>query len=250
MRKSASRSLLLAAGLLLAASANAATIAPDVVIGVVGGTPSDLTSQGTLVLDGAQTGTWNLNAAWHSYQPGYEYAVNSWQTKVDVDPFVTNNVNVTNTSGSIQTFVATVLLPIAAFPYNAVINSSVGVTVTDSDGNNVLLFDNAGATPIFSGTVNLAPIFGLNPIGPGILPLTTADCSPSFPGCTTTSSNGTAFSAVAPGSATLLGITLTFRLSPGDSAGLTSRFEIVPEPGTLLMAASGLLGIGLLGRRR
>jgi hypothetical protein len=252
MRNRLARSLFLAAGLLLAAApAGAATIAPTVTIGIAGsGTTADLGPLGTLVIEGPNTGSWDLNAPWQSYQAGYEYVVNSWAADLDVDPFVINNVSVTNTSGSIQTFIATVLLPIPAFPYNTVINSSVGVTTTDSNGDGVLLFDNSGATPIYTGTVNLAPIFTMNPVGPGTLPITIADCVPSFPGCTITSSNGTAFTAVPAGAATMIGITLTFRLSPGDSAGLTSRFEIVPEPGTLVLALSGLVGLGLVGRRR
>ncbi len=251
MRNLVFRSLLLAGGMLLAAvTAGAATIAPEVSIEVVGSGTSFLAPLGTLQITGENTGEWNLNSPWNSNAAGYEYQVNTWQARLDVDPFVQNNVSVTNNSVSIQTFVATVLLPIAAFPYNAVINSSVGVTTTDSNGDGVLLFDNSGATPIYTGTVNLAPVFTMNPVGPGTLPITIADCVPSFPGCTITSSNGTAFTAVPAGAATLIGITLTFRLSPGDSAGLTSRFEIVPEPGTLVLALSGLVGLGLVGRRR
>jgi hypothetical protein len=75
-------------------------------------------------------------------------------------------------------------------------------------------------------------------------------CVPSFNGCTATSSNGIASQAAGPGVANQIGITLTFTLSPGDSAGITSRFEIVPEPSTVLLGGMGLLGLWITGRRR
>jgi hypothetical protein len=81
----------------------------------------------------------------------------------------------------------------------------------------------------------------MNPIFPGTLPITTADCFPSFPGCSATSSNGVASLGVTPGVASVIGLTLTFQLSPGDSVGITSRFEIVnvPEPATGALLALG-----------
>ena len=250
MRKPIIRSLAFAASILLAAStASATAIGPSVSVGVVGGGTNYLASQGTLTLntDGI-TGAWALNSPWHSYAAGYEYAVDSWSLTLDLDPFVTNNIVVTNTSGSIQTFVATVLLSIPAFGYDRVINSSVGVTTTDSNGDGNLLFDNAGATPIYVGTVNGGSVLPLNPSGPATIPITIADCG--FTGCTAVSTNGVALQLVPGAVATQIGITLTFRLSPGDSAGLTSRFEIVPEPGTLVLAITGLAGLGAVGRRR
>jgi len=73
-------------------------------------------------------------------------------------------------------------------------------------------------------------------------------CPVPFAGCTATSSAFVA-SLLTSGSATEIGVTLTFELSPGDSAGLTSRFEIVPEPGTAALPAVGLAGLALRRRR-
>jgi hypothetical protein len=82
--------------------------------------------------------------------------------------------------------------------------------------------------------------------------LTQANCSPfpSTPGCSATTSDGIVLQALPAGVATLIGIKLQFTLSPGDSIGITSRFEIVPEPTTLLLVGMGVTGLALARRRR
>jgi hypothetical protein len=49
-----------------------------------------------------------------------------------------------------------------------------------------------------------------------------------------------------------IGIQLRFMLSPGDTAAILSRFDVVPvpEPSTLLLSALGLVAIVRVGWRR
>jgi hypothetical protein len=233
--------LLLALGLL---APGAALAVPTIMLEVVGGSgPVNVQPDGTGSTVGDVT-TWTLTDPLEIDG----IMLDSWQAQFKEDPYVTNNLNVTNNTLATQTFIATVILPIPAFAYDSAINSSVGVTATDSNGNNILSFANNGATPLFQGIVNgVTVVLPLNPTG---LPLTTASCAVSFPGCTATDAIGTALQALTPGVATQIGITLTFQLSPGDSAGITSRFEIVPEPGTATLLGGGLLLLAGARRRR
>jgi len=245
------------AALLQAGSASALHEEPTINVGRVGGTTWDMLDSGTLTAPGGDgVATWSLD---DPFVVG-NYSVDSWTITLKEDPFVTSNFALTNTSGMTSTFVVTVMLPIPAFAYDTVINSSMGVSVTDSNGDGNLIFDTSGATPIYQGFVDFpvsTTLLGMNPIlaAPGTFPVgSTADCSPfAFNGCTASGSNGVASMAVASGVTSLIGIAFTFQLSDGDSVGITSRFEIVnvPEPtsAALLALGLGLGGLLLMGRR-
>jgi len=215
----------------------------------------ELSALGTMTPEDAEgVAYWSLNQPFSILDNGQAVAqIDSWSVALKEDPFVQNNVNVTNTSAYTQVFIVSVIMPIPAFNYDKVIYSSVGVSATDNDANNALLVNVAGAN-FYQGRVDTVTKLTLDPPG---LPIDTADCSPfpSTPGCTATASAGVATLAVTPGVAHEIQVILRFALSSGDSAGVTSRFEIAasaapaPEPGTASLLAVGLALLAVTRRR-
>ena len=236
----------LSVGLLLASPA----LAVSFTVQIGEGAAVDLVSTGAIYTD-VESGVtfWWLEQGGAPVDPNNPYTgiegleITGMSAALKEDPFVTNNISFINTTAFTQTYTITVTLPIPSFAYNATVASSVGVTVTDGPGGGAT---GASVSPdgIFTGLVN------------GSTALLTLLPHPSSATCATTGcsdteldNSGLPLIAVAPGFATSIGIELKFTLSPGDQVGITSRFEIVPEP-----SLAALLGLGFaalaLGIRR
>ena len=164
------------------------------------------------------------------------YTVNSWTSSWDSEPFVTNNLNVTNNSANPLTFDVIVTAPVALTGPQTAMSGSIGITLTNTTGTAVLT--DAGASvyrALIDGSV-VRTLFD---------PTYTQTCTPPF--CTITQNADFGVlpnpPETGPQANTDIAIRLRFSLSPGDSASITSVFNIdaVPEPAT-----GALLGLGLV----
>ncbi len=191
---------------------------------------------------------YELDSPFNASGSGPNWSIDSWISTTNVDPFVNNNFLMTNNGPNTQLFTVTVTQPIPPQTVDQFFASSATASVLDSNGNASATLAQSGTTPIYQAFINNAAgpftLVLLPPQDSGMLPVTCAAA-----GCNATTSALPQAGAFAPTLATSIGITLTFELSPGDTASVLSRFEVVPEPGTALLLLSGLLGLAVARRR-
>jgi hypothetical protein len=208
-----------------------------------------------LAIDGVPN-SWTYSPAATDYQPatgedgGYvlttprEFDVLGNRAHVEIsglqfnpDPFVLNNILVTNTTTTTQIFTATVALP-TTFPAPNFISGNVLTSVIDGGGS-------AGAT--IATTAGQA-LYQARIDGSTVATLQNDPFSLSAPG-TAPASFAPTVNNVAVNSD--IGIQLRFSLTAGDTAAILSRFDVtaIPEPASVALIGLGLTLVGCIRRR-
>ena len=225
--------------LLIAGNARATAVAYDVSIDLGG----QILAAGDLPVSftpSTKGGVYQLTAPF----VGTNGTIESWGSIYDTDPFVTNNFVVVNTTGFIQTYVFTVTSPIVPQLPTTEMIGSVGLTITNTASASADLDDDGSA--VYTALIDGSPVQTL------FDPAYALGCTPAFCSDTDSTDFGIPIPIAGPGASTSIGIRIQFDLSPGDSAGVTSVFNInaVPEPVTGALLGAGLLGLAVAGRRR
>ena len=189
-------------------------------------------------------GTYNYNG--YYYGEGWEL---DFSALGDPDPFVSNVVGLTNNSGVTNNYTFIVVMPSMSIAGGTVIGGSIGGSVTDSNNDGVATLASVGSNAIYTGQMDGLDVAGATlfnspftstpvPFAGGTSSLGTADFGlpgPTFPG---------------PALVGSIGIKLNFSLTAGDSAAITSFFNVQPVPAPAALALFGLAGLARSRRRR
>jgi hypothetical protein len=152
----------------------------------------------------------------------------------DPDPFVLNNILITNTTTSTQIYTVGLALP-TVFGGPNLISGNVRTDVIDGGGGPGATIASVTGFPIYAAQIDFGTVATLHNDPTSVTAL--AGGSASLP-----ASFGPTVNPIAVSSN--IGIQLRFSLTAGDTASILSRFDVapVPEPSALGLAA---LGMGL-----
>lgn len=163
------------------------------------------------------------------------------QLEFDPDPFVLNNILITNTTNATQIYTVGIALP-TTFPAPNIISGNVRTDVIDGGGA-------AGATvatvpnfPIYAAQIDFNTVATLQNDPFSVI-------APAAGSASSSATFGPTANAVPVNSN--IGIQLRFSLTAGDTASILSRFDVVaiPEPTALCLGALAIFAIGFYRRR-
>jgi hypothetical protein len=162
------------------------------------------------------------------------------EIRFNPDPFVLNNILVSNTTTIPQIFSVTVGLP-TSFAAPNFISGNVRTSVIDGGADGATLATTA-PTSVYQAQIDFATVATLqdNPF---------SVVAPAGGSNTASATFGPSASAIPV--ASNIGIQLRFSLTPGDTASILSRFDVeaVPEPATAVLVAVGLAGTACIAAR-
>jgi hypothetical protein len=249
MRRSFLQVLILSLALLVpvvTAQALPVWLPGDTPVGTAGPmmTPMTITAQDLV----EHSGSWveDLETGAVTFSTGSMMMMNMWLLEwdeiiLDPDPSVAFVGAFTNLSGSTQNFIFSISTPISPALLSSTYGGSTSVTVGDTGTDGATLASPMGQ-PGYAGTIDTAnQLLLLNPFS-----------LPAGPGGTNslTQSNGLYATIPGPPVNSTIGITHRFSLTTLDNATFNSTFNVIPEPATIALIATGLGGLAALGRRR
>jgi hypothetical protein len=144
------------------------------------------------------------------------------------DPFVLNNILVTNTTTTTQIFSAFVGFP-TTFAAPNLISGTITTSVIDRDLNGATVATVSG-TPIYQAQIDGLTVATMQNDPFSLTTMTSTASSATF---------GPTVNAVPVTSN--IGIQLRFSLTAGDTAAILSRFDVIPEPSSAAACAGTML---------
>ncbi len=193
-----------------------------------------------------------LGQTFQPANPDFEWEISDWNLSGEFDPMLNIGFGFKNT-GATATFTIVSSIPVAPLGPTSLMGGSTGGSVTD-DGNGVGGLGTATPDPFYVGLIDGAP-----QAATALLPDPTNIPGAGFPGTFAFGGQTVNIPAVSvglpgptipgPAVAASIGIRHRFQLATQDSVGVSSFFQVVPEPGTASLVALGVTGLALLRRR-
>jgi len=181
-------------------------------------------------------GSWSSPGVIELKENGHPIAsLNSINVFYDVDPSVQLNFSVT-AGNTVTTFTFTSSTVVFTPLVNPVATATAAVTVTDNNGNGVMLTGLLPGGKVYRADTDLGNYALLvNGVSAGMFQSKTANES---------------LAGVIAGTVSSISSQFSFTLTSLDGASGTSSFTVIPEPGSLVALGSALAGFAGLALRR